>query len=211
MKNRFLLLLIVILVVIIGILAFILGKKGRPNNYENIINNTTFIKQIAELSTLEAHGVSSIKHSNLENDGSFTDAMRRMFLENTVNYSIPYVAKYGIDMQNRNVAINTKDSTIEVHLPQPKLLSYELELDKMQTNSQRGWFQSASDEQFAALEKKMYVETRRTMEQNKTYLDAAKVKVQSIISDYYKPLGYKAVVVFGGDAVLDNSGNTQNK
>ncbi|WP_447640783.1 MULTISPECIES: DUF4230 domain-containing protein [Chitinophagaceae] len=209
MKNRFLLLLIVVLVLIIGVLAFLLGKKGKPNINESIVNNTTFIKQIAELSTLEAHGVSSLKHSNLENDGSFTDAMRRVFMENTVNYSIPYVAKYGIDMHNQNVVINTKDSTIEVHLPQPQLLSYELQLDKMETNSQRGWFQSASDAQFATLEKKLYTETRREMEQNKTYLDAAKVKVQSIISDYYKPLGYKAVVVFGDSATLDNTKTMQ--
>lgn len=211
MKNRFLLLLIVILIVIIGVLAFLLGRSGKANSYDNIINNTTFVKQIAELSTLEAHGVSSIKHTNMQNDGSFTDAMRRVFMENTVNYSIPYVAKYGVDMQNRNVAINTKDSTIEIHLPQPKLLSYELQLDEMQTNSQRGWFQSASDAQFAELEKKMYAETRKNLEQNKTYIDAARVKVQSIISDYYKPMGYKAIVLFDGDSTKINMGIPANQ
>ncbi len=209
MKNRFLLLLIVILVVIIGILAFILGKSGKPTINESIINNTTFIKQIAELSTLEAHGTSTIKHSNMQNDGSLTDAMRRVFTQNTVNYTIPYIAKYGVDMQNKNVAINTKDSTIEVHLPQPKLLSYELQLDKMETTSQRGWFQSASDAEFAALQKKLYSDTRQTLEQNQTNLNAAKVKVQTIIADYYRPLGYKAIVVFDGTATWDNSGKKE--
>lgn len=209
MKNRFLLLLIVILVMIIGILAFLLGKKGKPNINESIINNTTFIKQIAELSTLEAHGTSTIKHSNMQNDGSLTDAMRRVFTQNTVNYTIPYVAKYGIDMQNKNVVINTKDSTIELHLPQPKLLSYELQLDKMEATSQRGLFQSASDAEFTELQKKLYAETRQTLEQNQTYLNAAKVKVQTIISDYYQPLGYKAIVVFDDGATLDNTKTTE--
>lgn len=200
MKTRFFLVLILVLIVIIGVLAFLLGRSGKSNSYDNILNNTTFIKQIAELSTLEAQGISSIKHTNIQNDGSFSDAMRKVFMENTVNYSVPYIAKYGVNMQNRNVVINTKDSTIEVHLPQPTLLSYELQLDKMQTNSQRGWFQSASDAEFAALQKKMYAETRQNLEQNQTYIGAAKVKVQSIIADYYKPMGYKAMVIFDGDS-----------
>lgn len=208
MKNRFLFLLIILLALIIGVLAFLLGRSGKSVVNEKIINNATFVKQIAELSTLEAHGTSSIKHSNLQNDGSFSDAMRKVFMQNTVNYSVPYVAKYGIDMQNRNVVINTKDSTIEVHLPQPQLLSYELQLDKMETSSQRGWFQSASDEQFATLQKKMYSETRQQLEQNQTYIDAAKVKVQSIISDYYKPMGYKAIVVFDPRTTLTTDHST---
>ena len=204
MKNRSLLLLVVVLVVFIGILAFILGRKSNSANYETLVNNTTFVRQIAELAALEVHGVSSIKHSNMQNDGSFTDAMRRIFLENTVNYTIPYVAKYGIDMQDRQVVVRTKDSTIEIHLPQPQLLSYELELDKMETSSQRGWLQSASDAEFAQIQKKLYSETRQTLERNQTYLNASKVKVQSIVSDYYRPLGYKAIVVFDGNATLDN-------
>ncbi|MFT4203259.1 MAG: DUF4230 domain-containing protein [Chitinophagaceae bacterium] len=196
MKNRFLLLLIVVLVAIIGVLAFILGRTGKPDNYQTIVNNETFVRQIAELATLEAHGASSIKHSNLQNDGSFTDAMRKMFMENTVNLSVPYIAKYGIDMQNRKVAINTRDSSVEVRLSSPHLLSYELQLDKMETASQRGLFQYASDAQYAQIQKTLYSQTRQNLEHNQTYLNAAKVRVQTIIADYYKPMGYKVVVVF---------------
>lgn len=204
MRRFYSLILVLALVLIIVILAFWLGRKTAKPVYESIVSNTTFVRQIAELASLEVQGNASLKHTNLQNDGSFTDAMRRVFLENTVNLAVPYIAKYGVDLQTQDIRQSQQDSTVTVYLPEPQLLSYELRMDRADAMSKKGWLESESSGQYLALQKKLYTDTRHQMEINNTYIEASKVKITKIISDYYAPMHLKVKVVFGKNDDVSN-------
>lgn len=197
--RRLFFFLIVALIVIIGILAYLLGRKSNPTINENVVSNSTLIKEIAELSSLEVQGNTTFKHTNVQNDGSFSDAMRKMFTENTVNISVPYTAKYGVNLQGQEVKISQKDSTVTIYLPKPQLLSYELRLDKLNTVSQKGLFQSNSTADFDNFSKKMYTMSRQQMENSTLRIEEAQARIQKILTDYYAPMHYKLTIIFDQD------------
>lgn len=203
MRRSFSLFLILGLVIIVGILAYLLGRKANVPAKETFISNTTFVKHIAELSSLEVQGTATLNRTNLQNDGSFSDAMRRMFLENTVHLTVPYIAKYGVNLQEQNISINEKDSLVTILLPQPKLLSYELRLDKADANTKKGLLQSSSDQEYTDVDKSLYTKTRQQMENNPTYIKQSQDKISQILREYYTPFHYKVNVVF--DQNLNNT------
>lgn len=205
MRRSFSLLLILALVIIVGILAYLLGRKANVPTKETFISNTTFVKHIAELSSLEVQGTATLNRTNLQNDGSFSDAMRRMFLENTVHLTVPYIAKYGVNLQEQNISINEKDSLVTIILPQPKLLSYELRLDKADANTKKGLLQSSSDQEYSDVDKSLYTKTRQQMENNPTYIKQSQDKISQILREYYVPFHYKVNVIF------DQNLNTSNQ
>lgn len=199
LKRIYSLFLILGLAVIITILGFWLGRVTSKPTSETFISNTSFVKQIAELSTLEVHGNASLKRSNLQNDGSFSDAMRKMFMENSMNLSIPYIAKYGVSIDSQEIKVNQKDSIVTVILPNPKLLSFELNLSNADINTQKGWLQYRSDQDYITAEKKLYAQSKEQLAQNMAYIQQTKQKIEKIINDYYAPMNYKAVVLFGNE------------
>lgn len=198
MKRLYSLFLTLGLVVIIGILTFWLGRKTAKPTYETLISNTTFVKQIAELSTLEVHGNATFKSSNVKNDGTFSDAMKRMFLESTMHLNIPYTAKYGVSLEGQDVSVDDKDSIVTIHLPEPKLLSFELNLGSADADTKKGWFQSRSDADYLSSEKKLYDQSKAQLANNATYKQQCKDKISKLLTDYYEPMHYKVVVDFGG-------------
>src|ERR1044072_6960920 len=113
--KRFLYLVGFALLVLLG---FWLGKQfGSRSVSQQILSNSTIVREIAELASLEVQGVASIKRSNLEDDGGWADNFKKMFLENTIWVSIPYLAKYGVDVNEKNVRVSVTDKKITVQLP----------------------------------------------------------------------------------------------
>ncbi|HEY0298811.1 MAG TPA: DUF4230 domain-containing protein [Arachidicoccus sp.] len=206
MKFRFsTALLILCLVIIIGLLAYFLGKKNGSVKIENIVTNEVLIKQISELSSLEVHGTASIKNSNLANDGSISDNLKRMFMENTVNISVPFIAKYGVNLQNEKITLLAQAKSISIHLPEPQLLSYELLLDKVNADTKQGWLSSFTSDNYNAVEASLYKQTRSQLQNNSTYKKQTEEKILSILKDYYKPTGYNLQVQFGNEAIFTDS------
>ncbi|MCH5599463.1 DUF4230 domain-containing protein [Niabella ginsengisoli] len=85
--------------------------------------NDVLIKQIAELSALEVQGNASIKSSNIKDDGSVSDNFKKLFMERTFNISVPYVAKYGINLNNQKINIEEKNKQVYIVLPNPSCLA----------------------------------------------------------------------------------------
>ena len=190
---------LLILVIIIGILAYFLGKKSNNIVIENIATNTTIIKQISELSSLEVQGNASIKSTNVQNDGSLTDNLRKLFMENTINITVPYIGKYGVDLEKQEIDVHEDNKKIIVSLPQPKLLSYEIKMNKVSFAANRGWLQPENTEHFSNLEQKLYEQSRKQLENNITYSNQAKDKIVKTLQAYYKPTGYTLEVYFADE------------
>lgn len=197
-------LLILFLIMVIGALAYFLGRKSGNVTVQNIATNDVIIKQIAELAGLEVQGTATIKHTNILNDGSFTDALKKVFVENTINISVPYIAKYGVDLQQQRVDIRQKNQTVTIHLPEPKLMSYELRMDKINASSKEGLLLTQNHDAYNAVQQSLYTKTRKELEGDATHISQAKEKIITILKQYYQPVGYKVNVSFGNETAIQN-------
>ncbi len=195
---------IFILAIVLAVMAYFLGKKNGTVTTERLISNTTFLKNIAELSTLEANGSANITSTNILDDGSITDMMKKLFSEKTIKISVPFTAKYGVSLKNQNIRVNHKDTVVTIFLPEPELLSYELRLDKMDATVRKGLLQSIDEQTLNSLEGKLYSQSRQQMAGNDFYKQEAKNKVQKILGEYFAPLDYNVKLVF------DNSQTGKN-
>ncbi|KAA2243697.1 DUF4230 domain-containing protein [Chitinophaga agrisoli] len=196
--KRFLTLLAFALLILV---VFWLGKQfGSRTVNQQVLSNSLIVREIAELSSLEVQGNASIKSSNLAGDGSWYDNLKKVFQENTVWVSIPYLAKYGVDVNEKNFKVSVTDKKITVTLPAPKLLSYELKVDKMETSNRKGWFLFQDDETYTDVQKKLYQTSRTQLETNNLYLQQSKDKIKKIITQYYDPFlkDHTLEVVFEG-------------
>lgn len=195
---------IFILAIVLAVMAYFLGKKNGTVTTERLISNTTFLKNIAELSTLEANGSANITSTNILDDGTLTDMMKKLFSEKTIKISVPFTAKYGVSLKNQNIRVNHKDTVVTIFLPEPELLSYELRLDKMDATVRKGLLQSIDEQTLNSLEGKLYSQSRQQMAGNDFYKQEAKNKVQKILGEYFAPLDYNVKLVF------DNSQTGKN-
>jgi hypothetical protein len=188
---------VIFLILLVAGGFYFLGRKSASNKTLVEINeNSTFLKQIAELAALHAAGNVDIKVSNKDTDGGNWAKFKNYFTENTLQVAVPYSAKYGVDLANQKLKLSTKDSTVEIILPPASLLSLQLELDKMQTMSQTGLFTKASSEDLAEAQKLLYEKALAQLKQNQQNILLAQKQVEQIFVQYYKPLGYNAKVKF---------------
>ncbi|WP_341843532.1 DUF4230 domain-containing protein [Chitinophaga caseinilytica] len=186
----------VIILFIIGI--FLLGRcsgSGSTVN-EKAVNNVLLIREIAELASLEVQGNASFKQSNVENSGEWSDNLKRVFSENTAWVSVPYTAKYGVDTDSTNFSLTVSGKTVTIQLPPPKLLSFELRMNQMETSSRKGWFTFSNDETYTEVQKKLYDTNRSQLEENVMYQKQSMNKIIAILRNYYTPLGYELKVNF---------------
>ncbi|WP_109696904.1 DUF4230 domain-containing protein [Chitinophaga deserti] len=186
----------VIVLFIIGI--FLLGRctGGGSTVNEKAVNNVLLIREIAELASMEVQGNASFKQSNVSNSGEWSDNLKRVFAENTAWVSVPYTAKYGVDTDSTNFNLFVTGKTVTIQLPPPKLLSFELKMNKMETSSRKGWFTFSDDETYTEVQKKLYDTNRSQLEENVMYQKQSMDKIIAILRSYYTPLGYELKVEF---------------
>jgi Protein of unknown function (DUF4230) len=190
--------LTIFLVLLVAVAFYFLGKKNGSNQTKtDIVQNTGIIKQIAELGALEVNGSTNIKVSNRGDNAGLWDKFKNYFAENTLQVAIPYQAKYGVDMNNQKMNINTKDSTVIIYLPQCKLLSLQLQLDKVDAISQTGIFNTITLQQYIEVQKQLYQECNSALINNAVNLKLAQDNITFILQKYYAPLQLKVQCVFG--------------
>ena len=189
--------IIIILLVALCAAMYFLGKRnGTTEIKATILNNTQLVKQIAELSSLEVTGSTTTKISNATGDGGVWDNMKNYFAENTLQVTIPYIAKYGVDVSKGNVSLNKTDSSIVIHLPLCKMLSLQLQLDKLEAMNQTGLFAHTTINDMKLAEQQLYNAANNQLGNNAALLEKARQHISNIFSDYYTPLGYKVVCTF---------------
>ncbi len=194
--------LTLILILTIATLSYFLGKKnGSASTTSSMVQNVALVKLIAELGALDVAGTVNLKVTNKGVDDGAWAKFKNYFAENTLQVNIPYHAKFGVDMSNQKLDINTKDTVVIITLPHSKLLSLQLELDKMETMSQTGIFTSASMSNLVAAQKQLYTEALQKIQTDPKYITLAEQHISNILSNYYKPLGYKVQCNFNGATI----------
>lgn len=195
MKNSFFLIFMVLLV---AVAFYFLGRKnGSDITKVDVVQNVEIIKEIAELSALEVSGVTHLKMTNRGDNESMWNKFKNYFAESTIQLSIPYDAKYGVDMSNQQVAIDTKSGTATVYLPDVKLLSLQLKLDKVDAITKAGILNTITVDEYVKAQKQLYEEANKALVSNPNNIQLAKTHLQFILEKYYAPLGLKVKCVFG--------------
>ncbi len=198
MKNTA---LIIFLVLLVAASFYFLGRKNGSNTTKiNVVQNVEMIKEIAELSALNVSGNTTLKITNAADDGGYWNKFKNYFVENTLQITLPYDAKFGVDMSRQKVTINTKDSNAIIYLPKCKLLSLQLRMDKLETMTQSGILAGASIADLVKAEKKLYTEALAGLQNNSKYIALAETHISVILSKYYEPLGLKVKCVFADAA-----------
>src|SRR5688572_14236207 len=96
-----------IVVILLIVFIFWLGQWfGSKKVNQTILSNSLIVREIAELASLEVQGNASIKRSNIENNGDWTDNLKKVFAENTVWVTVPYNAKYGVNIDEKNFTVS---------------------------------------------------------------------------------------------------------
>lgn len=197
MTQTFRLVIGLIVIIALVLAGYTLGRKmGADNVKSELIENYSFVRQIAELASLEVNGVTIFKSTNLANDGSVSDRLKKIFTEQTVHLSIPYTAKYGVNLKDSALKMTKHDSVLIIELPPVQLLSFELRIDKLDASNRAGLLASTSPELYTDFQKKLYAESRAQLAQNATYLAQTETGISNLLKEYFKVTGLQIICRF---------------
>ena len=189
--------LVIILLIGLCMAMYFLGKRsGTTEIKATIINNTQLVKQIAELSSLEVTGSTTAKITNVDSEDGVWNSMKNYFTENTLQVTIPYVAKYGVDVSKANVTIDKNDTAIIITLPPCKMLSLQLLLDRIELMNQTGLFAQTTIADMKRAQQQLYAASNSQLSNNAALLEKAKQHITEIYNQCYKSFGYKVVCNF---------------
>jgi Protein of unknown function (DUF4230) len=187
----------IVLVLLFGAAAYFLGKKNGSNQMTStVVQNVNLVQQIAELSALSVQGTTSAKITNNIGSGGMWDKFKNYLAENTLQVTLPYEAKYGVELKDKKVTVDTKDKTVIIYLPKCKLLSLQLQLDKLEIMNQTGLFASTTIKDLSTAQKQLYEQAQASLSTNEGYIKQAELQITNIIKNYYEPLGYQVQCIF---------------
>jgi hypothetical protein len=193
----------IVLLLAFGTATYFLGKKNGSNQMvSTVVQNVSLVQQIAELSALSVTGTTTAKLTNNTGTAGMWDKFKNYLSENTLQVTLPYQAKFGVELKDKKVKVDTKDKTIIIYLPQCKLLSLQLQLDKLETMNQTGLFNSTSIADLAAAQKQLYQQAVTALTNNLDYKKQAELQINNILKNYYQPLGYQVQCVFENSTTL---------
>lgn len=189
---------IIFLILLVAAAFYFLGKKNGSNQTKtDIVQNVALVTEIAELGALDVTGTTNLKMSNRGDNESMWNKFKNYFAESTLQLTIPFDAKYGVDMRDQKVAIDTKSGIATVYLPACKMLSLQLRLDRVDAISKTGLLTSVTIDEYIKAQKQLYEEANKTLMNNPAYLKLAREHIKFILEKYYGPMGLKVECVFG--------------
>lgn len=187
----------IVLLLAFGAATYFLGKKnGSDQVTATVVQNVNMVQQIAELSALSVTGTTTVKLTNNSGSTGMWDKFKNYLSENTLQVTLPYEAKFGVVLQDKKVKVDTKDKTIIVYLPLCKLLSLQLQLDKLETMNHTGLFNSTSISDLSMVQKQLYQQALTSLSNNQEYKKQAELQISNILKNYYEPLGYQVQCIF---------------
>ena len=182
--------LIIFLVLLVAAAFYFLGKKNGSNTTKtDVVHNVEMIKEIAELSALNVYGTTQTTITNRGDNASMWSKFKNYFAESTLRLAIPYEAKYGVDMSHQEVVIDTKAGTAIIYLPECKLLSLQLKLDKVDAITKTGVLNTITVDEYIKAQKQLYEEANKAVSANANNINLAKDHIRVILEKYYKPMG----------------------
>ncbi len=187
----------IFLIILVAAAFYFLGRSnGAGKTKTSVVQNVALVKEIAQLASLQVNGTANIKMSNRDSGDGVWNKFKNFFTENTLQVSLPYEAKYGVDLSTHKVNIDAKSGVATIYLPPVKLMSMQLRIDKLESMNQTGLLNTTSIGDFVKAQKQLYATVSSTLDTNNAFIKLAEENITHTLEKYYSPLGFKVTCVF---------------
>lgn len=185
---------IVVISCIIG--AFFYGKFSTGQTTKTTTINESVVRKIAEMATVESKGVLNHTFSTKVAESGILDMLKNFIAERTITVSVPYTAKYGCKLDSSDFKITAHENSVTVYLPEPKLLSYELNLKGMQVTEKNGLAVLEGNEALVTVQGEAYTEGKLSASQDTEKLSLAKNQIREAMIATLSLSGQNVSVIF---------------
>lgn len=184
-------------------LAYYFGfRRGKNEAKETIVLKAQTVKTIAELATVQVTGVDEFQ-SNDFSENSWYSSIRNLLVGRNVILQVPYTAKFGVALSNKDFRQSYTNNKVTIHLPEPELLSYEAKIDQMNVRTQLGILLEENTSMITEMQKKLYEQSRNKHGKDIEMLNQTKAKVIQTFKNFYEPLGVQVEVHFHDDTIIN--------
>ncbi len=179
--------LVVIVVAAIVAGAYFLGMKSGADLVRNgLLANYPTVKNVVQSANVEFDTTVSVTLTSAENAEIF-NLLKGANKTDSLQISIPYYGRYGIDLSVRNFRVFKNDEgAVEVWLPAVVMRYCELKFDGLVINGSSAGTLFKGDNA-AEIRKKLYELLLPVLQKNKTHVKAAKVAENKALMFYFMP------------------------
>jgi hypothetical protein len=183
MKNILLFLIAFIILISVGAVAFF---KGVDTVRDGLIANYPTVKNVVQGATTEFFDSLLVTRIAKTDNEELFNLLKGDSKGDTIEVAIPYYARYGVDLSVRNFRVFRDGQTVEVWLPDSKLIYCELNFARMRVNGESA-ASAIKGESFEALRAKMYEGLLPVLQKDKANHKAAKKTVAKALMFYFMP------------------------
>lgn len=179
--------LVVIVVAAIVAGAYFFGMKSGADLVRNgLLANYPTVKNVVQSANVEFDTTVSVTLTTAENAEIF-NLLKGTNKADSLQISIPYYGRYGIDLSVRNFRVFKNDEgAVEVWLPAVVMRYCELKFDGLVINGSSAATLFKGDNA-AEIRKKLYELLLPVLQKNKAHVKAAKVAENKALMFYFMP------------------------
>ena len=183
MKRILLFLIAIIVLGAVGALSFL---KGVDKVRDGLIANYPTVKNVVQGANVEFFDSLLVTTVTKTDNEELFNLLKGDSQSDSVELSIPYYGRYGVDLSVRNFRVFRDGQTVEVWLPDSKLIYCELKFERMLIDGKSGAF-ALKGESYVLLKNKMYEYLIPVLDKNKSNQKAAKLVVTKAMMFYFMP------------------------
>ncbi len=177
--------------------AFVFGMfKGANKVRDGLLANYPLFKQIISNAQSEFDSVMTVSLSPTENATLYNFFKGN---QNEVVLSIPYRAKYGMDLEAKNFKIDREGNNLELILPRCYLMDYNLAFDDIKVNGINTWKHFNEAAAYGSIKKELNELVRMPLEKQKAHIKTAKHKITVSAMWFLMPYKFNLRVFFSGE------------
>jgi len=176
--------------------AFVAGMySGAGKVRDGLLANYPLFKTLISNAQTEVDSVITISLSPTE------DAALYNFYKGSANevvLTIPYRAKYGMDLEAKNFKTDRKKDEVELILPRCYLMDYNLAFDDIKVNGINTWKHYSDAAAYSSVKPALNERVRMTLEKHKEHIKKGKHKITVAAMWFLMPYKFKPRVFFDG-------------
>jgi hypothetical protein len=186
-------LVVILLLLVLAAVAAFSFFKGIDKVRDGLIANYPTVKNVIQGATTEFFdSLLTVRINSTENPELFA-MLKGTGQGDSLELVIPYYARYGVDLSVRNFRVFRDGQTVEVWIPDSKLIYCELKFERLMVNGQST---VASGGNYPVLRQKMYELLLPLLEKNKANQKAAKKTVAKAVMFYFMPYKFDLKLYF---------------